>query len=163
MVLIPEIDERQTKCNARTLLSTYRSKKRHIIGGFIDPYSLVRSPEITDDPIHRSNVNGVEKQVLFRLRNANLYKECSNEIDLMDSAISALPEVSQKILRYSYCCANKYSLRDIAAKITIHKRCCEGFIEEFNYSVKNIERLKSEALIEFAEAYNNGELLAFEK
>lgn len=163
MVLIPEIDERQTRCNARKLLSTYRSKKRQIVGGFIDPYSLVRSQEITDDPIHRSNVNGVEKQVLYRLRNANLYKNCCNEVEAVDVAINALPEISQKILSYSYCCANKYCLRDIAAKLCVYKIDPSGKYEQILYSEKNIERLKAQALIEFAEAYNFGELIAHKK
>lgn len=164
MVLIPGIDEKQTKCNARKLLSTYRSKMRRLAGGFlIDPYSLVNSPEITDDPIHRSNVNGVEKQVLFHLRKVSLAEDRSGELAAMDSALNALSEVSQQILRYSYCCADKYSVRDIAYKLCIYKADEMGRHEKIYYSEKNIERLKGQALIEFADAYNGGELIAHEK
>ena len=73
MLLVPEIDENKTRANARKLLSTYRRLKRRIVGASVDPYFLVRSSEITDGPVYHSNVNGVEKMMVHKLRNVKLY------------------------------------------------------------------------------------------
>ncbi|OJG91679.1 hypothetical protein RV15_GL000346 [Enterococcus silesiacus] len=47
--------------------------------------------------------------------------------------------------------------------IRVYKENKLGSIQEITYSIKNNEKLKSLALIEFAEAYRSGNLLAFKK
>lgn len=71
--------------------------------------------------------------------------EAENElIEIMDS-LRTLPEMSKNILFSSYCDINPRS--NISLSI------------ELGYSSKSVERFKSRALIEFAEAYKSGILL----
>lgn len=160
MTLLQEIDENKTRANARKLLMTYRRKKRRLVGASIDPYSLIRSPEITDDPAHRSNTNGTEKVMLHQLSLVGLMENYSREIVLIDQAIDSLSDISKKILRFSYCDPNKLTIRDIAYKLYIYQVTPSGKFERILYSEKNIERLRSLALFEFAEAYSGGVLIA---
>lgn len=163
MLLVPEIDENKTRANARKLLSTYRRIKRRIVGASVDPYSLVRSSEITDGPVYHSNVNGVEKMMVHKLRNVSQIELYSKEIQQIDKAIESLSNISMKIIQLSYCEPNKLTVRDIAYKLDIYQRNSDGKYERVIYSEKNIERLKSQALIEFAEAYSGGILIALKK
>lgn len=160
MTLLQEIDENKTRANARKLLMTYRRKKRRLVGASIDPYSLIRSPEITDDPAHRSNTNGTEKVMLHQLSLVGLMENYSREIVLIDQAIDSLSDISKKILLFSYCDPNKLTIRDIAYKLDIYQVTPSGKFERILYSEKNIERLRSLALFEFAEAYSGGVLIA---
>ncbi|HAP3796382.1 TPA: autolysin, partial [Enterococcus faecalis] len=50
-------------------------------------------------------------------------------------------------LHYSFCVQDHYSNYKIA--------------REVGYSERSIQRMKSEALIEFAEAYRNGKIIAY--
>ena len=163
MELLPEIDENKTRANARKLLMTYRRKKRRLVGASIDPYSLIRSPEITDDPAHRSNTNGTENVVIQQLRSVGLVENYSKEIFMIDQAIASLSDISQKILRYSYCEPNKITIREIAYKLDVYQVTPEGKFERVLYSEKNIERLRSIALYEFADVYSGGILIAQKK
>lgn len=163
MLLVPEIDENKTRANARKLLSTYRRIKRRIVGASVDPYSLVRSLEITDEPVYHSNVNGVEKMMVHKLRYVKQIDLHSKEIQQIDKAIESLSNISMKIIQLSYCEPNKLTVRDIAYKLDIYRRNSDGKYERVIYSEKNIERLKSRALIEFAEAYSGGILIALKK
>lgn len=163
MLLVPEIDENKTRANARKLLSTYRKIKRRIVGASVDPYSLVRSSEITDEPVYHSNVNSVEKMMVHKLRYVKQIDLYSKEIQQIDKAIESLSNISKKIIQLSYCEPNKLTVRDIAYKLDIYQRNSDGKYERVIYSEKNIERLKSQALIEFAEAYSGGILIALKK
>ncbi|AMG50610.1 autolysin [Enterococcus gallinarum] len=160
MTLLPEIDENKTRANARKLLMTYRRKKRRLVGASIDPYSLIRSPEITDDPAHRSNTNGTENVVIQQLRSVGVVENYSKEIVMIDQAIASLSDISQKILRYSYCDPNKITIREIAYKLDVYQVTPEGKFERVLYSEKNIERLRAIALYEFADVYSGGILIA---
>lgn len=163
MLLVPEIDECKTRANARKLLSTYRKKKRRIVGKSIDPYSLIRSPEITDEPMNHSNVNSLEKTMVHKLRNVHQIDVFSKELDQIDSTIDSLSNVSKRILKLSYCDPDKLTIRDIAFKLEIYQYNIEGRLERVIYSEKNIEKLKSQALVEFAEAYSGDDLVVLKK
>lgn len=63
------------------------------------------------------------------------------------SALMALSLTSRQILHYSFCVQDHYSNYKIA--------------REVGYSERSIQRMKSEALIEFAEAYRNGKIIAY--
>lgn len=160
MTLVPDIDENKTRANARKLLMTYRRKKRRLVGSCIDPYALIRSPEINDDPVHRSNTNGTERVMLHQLRSVGLMENYSKEILMIDQTIDGLSDISQKILRFSYCDPNKFTIREIAYKLDIYQVTSSGNFERIIYSEKNIERLRSVALFEFADAYSGGILIA---
>ena len=69
------------------------------------------------------------------------------ERDAILSALMALSLTSRQILHYSFCVQDHYSNYKIA--------------REVGYSERSIQRMKSEALIEFAEAYRNGKIIAY--
>ncbi|ETC91735.1 ArpU family transcriptional regulator, partial [Enterococcus faecalis PF3] len=69
------------------------------------------------------------------------------ERDAILSALMALSLTSRQILHYSFCVQDRYSNYKIA--------------REVGYSERSIQRMKSEALIEFAEAYRNGKVIAY--
>ncbi|EMF0201261.1 transcriptional regulator [Enterococcus hirae] len=69
-----------------------------------------------------------------------------------DSIIKALKRLSRlhfQVIYYSYCYPERLTIDQIGEKL--------------GYSGRTIERMKSVALIEFAEAYNSGELLSYKK
>lgn len=80
MTLLQEIDENKKRANARKLLKTDRRKKRCLVGASIDPYSLIRSQEITDDPAD----NGTKKVALQPLRSVGFIENYSKEIVMID-------------------------------------------------------------------------------
>ena len=163
MVLFPKIDEKSTKENAREILKSYSPMKRRISFGD-SMYNLTQAIQYSDMPKSQSNRNGQEHKTAMMFSYVSKeeigYTKLLGEIDL---AISSLPDLYQKILRYSYCEINTYRINEIAARIKGYRVNEHGQYEEFHYSVKTIEKLKSKALIQFAEAYKGGELLAFQK
>ena len=69
------------------------------------------------------------------------------EINAIITALMKLSLISRQILHYSYCS------RDMFTNYKISR--------EIGYSERSVERMKSIALIEFAEAYRNGKLIAY--
>lgn len=162
MALMRKLDEINTKQNARKVLSSYRSLKRRLLGASIDPLATLRSPEISDMPSNKSNINGVEKALIHELNDVNLNSCEIKKLNDMDRALNALSEVSRRILELSYCEQDKYTMNDISAKLVVVTANELGQFEERTYSVKRIEQLKDEALLQFAEAFRGGELLEFQ-
>ena len=54
----------------------------------------------------------------------------------------------------SYCVSKPYSMVKLSSMIKVYREYEFGQVEETTYSIKNIEKLKDNALIEFAEAYH---------
>lgn len=172
MALVERINEKATRNNARGVLSEYRSLKRRVSGSVIDPYSLIKSQEITDMPMHHSNQNGVEKTVIHKLRFVRpsaekSKKEAENRIKIacIDRALSALSDISREVLQLTYTNPNKYTRSQIARKLEIYSENEYGEHEVHFYSVQGIQVLRDRALIEFAEAYSDPygtELIEFE-
>ncbi|EPE2019877.1 ArpU family phage packaging/lysis transcriptional regulator, partial [Enterococcus hirae] len=69
------------------------------------------------------------------------------ERDAILKALMALSLISRQILYYSFCVPDSFSNYRIS--------------REVGYSERSIQRMKSEALIEFAEAYRHGEKIAY--
>lgn len=166
MALLPKIDEKKTRENARMLLQEYSSLKR--ITTFTD-YSrdLTQAIQYSDMPKNQSNRNSQEDKMVHIFGRTTKEVIASRQerryiVYAIDLAIKYLPPISQEILRLSYCVERKYTANDIAAKIETYRTNEYGKIEKIQYSVKNIERLKNIALIQFAEAYRGGELLVEE-
>lgn len=156
MTLIQELDEKATKQNVREVLSHCRRLQRLT-------NTHLQSPEITDMPRNPSKRNGVEKAVLKSLERVSkvtidVSKERRIRLYAIDLALSSLSLVSQQILYYSYCTVEKYTDVEISLKLKVYRN---NEPEYGVYSVKSIERLKSNALIEFAEAYQYENLLVF--
>ncbi|MBP1045284.1 autolysin [Enterococcus sp. BWM-S5] len=135
MTLVPEIDKKQTRKNARSVLNQYRKWQR--IAG--RPSVDIKSPIITSMPKSDSINNRVEDALIERV-------SAEAERDAIVSALASLSVINRQILYYSFCDAEKRSV------------CWIGMA--LNYSDKNIEKMKAIALIEFAEAYKKGNLLA---
>ncbi len=160
MSLFPEIDENKTRERARELLGDYMSMKRHV--SFDDSvYDLTQAIQYSDMPKSPSSRNGQEHKTAMMFRGITKQQQNYNrKIAEIDYAIKQLPDIYQKILKKSYCVKNPCTINELAASITGYRITTYGQKEEFHYSIKNIERLKAQALIAFAEAYKMGELIA---
>lgn len=118
----------------------------------------LQSPVLPDMLRYHSNRNTVEASMihLFRhtskksIEGAKRYRE---QVEAIEKTLQLLPEVSREILYYSYCVPNPYSMAKLSRKIKVYRENEFGQVEEITYSIKNIEKLKDNALIEFAEAY----------
>ncbi|WP_429975469.1 ArpU family phage packaging/lysis transcriptional regulator [Enterococcus sp. DIV0086] len=137
MRLFPDIDTKKTKMNARKVLAQYRKWERIAGKSLID----IRSPHLSDMPRTLGvSVNKTQDGIVERV-----YAEM--ERDAILRALASLSIVSRQILHYSFCVQDHYSNYKIA--------------REVGYSERSIQRMKSEALIEFAEAYRNGKIIAY--
>ncbi len=134
--IVKKVDFRQTKANARNVLKSFRRLERIAGRSLID----LKSPIITEMPKSQSHGNKTE-DALVQLADAEA------ERDAILSALMALSLTSRQILHYSFCVQDHYSNYKIA--------------REVGYSERSIQRMKSEALIEFAEAYRNGKIIAY--
>ena len=135
-MLLPEVDIKRTKANARRTLKTYRRLERIVGRASID----IKSPVITDLPKVPTYGNKVEDAII-QLADAEL------EINAIIAALKALSLISRQVLLYSFCSKEMYTNYKIS--------------QEMGYSERSIERMKSIALVEFAEAYRNGKLIAY--
>lgn len=138
MELLPKIDKKETKKQARAVLSQYRQLNRIASRMPID----IKSPIITDMPRGGGAQNKSQDAFLEWI-------DAEIERDAIVAALSKLKLVSRQILYYSFCEAEKRSNYEIGRLMS--------------YSEKNIEKLKSVALLEFADAYRKGKCLAQKK
>lgn len=96
--------------------------------------SLFNTPERSNE-VNRSDPRLVE------------YLTAKDNTEKVLTALNLLTKRSRKILHLSYCEVEYYTNYEISHHI--------------DYSYKSLDRLKSKALLEFAEAYSNGELLVY--
>lgn len=136
MQLLKEVDFKQTRENARSVLKNFRRLERIAGRSLID----VKSPIITDMPKAPKLGNSAENAIVQLL-------DAETERDAILAALMALSINSRQILYYCYCVPDSYSNYKIS--------------REVGYSERSIQRMKSEGLIEFAEAYKNGKIIAY--
>ena len=134
--LLKEVDFSQTRANARAVLKNFRRLDRIAGRSLVD----VRSPIITDMPKGIKHGNKAEDALIQMM-------DVEAERDAILTALMSLSIISRQILHYSFCVQDHYSNYKIA--------------REVGYSERSIQRIKSEALIEFAEAYRNGKIIAY--
>ncbi|EPH86972.1 phage transcriptional regulator, ArpU family [Enterococcus faecalis 06-MB-DW-09] len=139
MTLLPEIDKKETKRQARAVLSQYRQLNRIASRMPID----IKSPIITDMPRGGGSQNKSQDAFLEWI-------DAEIERDAIVAALARLGLRSRQILYYSFCDPEKRSNYEIG------RLMC-------GYSEKNIEKLKSIALLEFADAYREGKCLTRKK
>ena len=159
MTLLSEIDYKKTKNNVRRLLKKCRSLQR-MSGVQVH----LQSPVLSDMPRYQSNRNNVEASMIHLFRDtskksideAKRYRE---QVKAIEKTLQLLPDVSREILYYSYCVSNPYSMAKLSRMIKVYRENEFGQVEEITYSIKNIEKLKDNALIEFAEAYHYENLI----
>ncbi len=135
--LLREVDFKQTRCNARDVLKNFRRLERMAGRSLID----IKSPIITDMPKAPKYGNKAEDAIIQMM-------DIEAERDAILAALMALSLISRQILYYSFCDVNKHSNYEIGQLIR-------------GYGEKNVEKLKSIALIEFAEAYKKGVLVQY--
>lgn len=135
-MLLREVDIKKTKANARKTLKNYRRLERIVGRSSID----IKSPIISDMPRVPTHGNKIEDAIV-QLADAEV------EINSIITALMKLSLISRQILHYSYCS------REIFTNYKISR--------EIGYSERSVERMKSIALVEFAEAYKNGKLIAY--
>lgn len=155
-----DIDKKATRKNARKVLETYRRLQR-LSGRTVNPLDMIRGIEYDGMPRSASSSNGTEHALVKKLGDVSI--KFDEEIDKIDLALEQLSDVSKEILIMTYCKRNKYSINDIAAKVFVYRYNAVGKFEKIYYSTKTIEKFRSEALIEFAEVYENGKLVVFKK
>lgn len=136
IALLREVNFRETRSNARKILKNFRRLERIAGRSLID----VRSPIITDMPKSEPYGNKAEDAFIQ-------VADAEAERDAIIAALMALGLISRQILHYTYCSRDHHSNRRIA--------------DELGYSVRQIERMKSEALVEFAESYRSGKLIVY--
>ncbi|WP_242387765.1 ArpU family phage packaging/lysis transcriptional regulator [Enterococcus gallinarum] len=160
MSLFPEIDENKTRDRVRELLNDYMPMKRRV--SFNDSvYDLTQAIQYSDMPKSQSSRNGTEHKTAMMFRGiTKQHQNYHRKLAEIDYAIDQLPDIYQQILKKSYCVKNTCTINELAASITGYRINAYGQKEEFHYSIKNIERLKAQALIAFAEAYKRGELIS---
>lgn len=135
MTLVRELDYRQTKDNARKVLSQLRKWERIAGKSLID----VRSPMITDMPRSLGvSVNRAADGIAERVH-------AEMERDAILSALARLSYKSREILSMTYRDVEKASVYEISLAL--------------GYSEIAVKKSRSVALLEFAEAYKNGRLL----
>ncbi|EPF4429306.1 ArpU family phage packaging/lysis transcriptional regulator [Escherichia coli] len=136
MQLLKEVDFKQTRCNARDVLRDFRRLERLAGRSSID----IKSPVITDMPKAPKYGNKAEDAIIQLM-------DAEAERDAILAALMMLRLISRQILYYSYCVPEIFSNYKIS--------------REVGYSERSIERMKSEALIEFAEAYRRGKIIVY--
>ncbi|MDK4351189.1 autolysin [Enterococcus thailandicus] len=137
MQLLREVDFRQTRCNARDVLKKFRRLERLAGRSLVD----IKSPIITDMPKAPKYGNKTEDAIIQMI-------DVEAERDAIVAGLLALSLISRQVLYYSFCDVNKHSNIEIGDLIQ-------------GYGEKNVEKLKSIALIEFAEAYRGGILVSY--
>lgn len=137
MNLLREVNFKQTRDNARSVLKNFRRLERIAGRSLVD----IKSPVITDMPKVPSHGKRAE-DAMIQLADAE------TERNAILGALMALSLISRQILYYSFCDVEKHSNYEIGQLIC-------------GYGEKNVEKLKSNALIEFAEAYKKGSLIAY--
>ncbi|MGG5333761.1 ArpU family phage packaging/lysis transcriptional regulator [Enterococcus sp. AZ163] len=135
MELLDSIDNKKAKQKAKRVLACYRRLKR--IAGQHE--INLRSPIISDMPRTPGSFNNkAEDATCIRV-------DAENELLAIEYALKNISAMGEKVLRLSYCDSDILTIFAISREIPCSER-----------TVKN---LKSEALMEFAEAYRNGKLM----
>ncbi|EGO5981615.1 transcriptional regulator [Enterococcus faecalis] len=129
MEIVVSYNKKIARKNARDLLKSYRSIARRV--GFVKISPLTRMTAYFD----RSDVDLADEdnRELLETRNA------------MINALLMMNDNYLCILYYSY--------------FSLNKLTCEQIGSKMDYSTSNIEKMKTIALVEFAEAYQKDNLL----
>lgn len=136
MGLLRDVDFNQTRENAKDTLANYRRLQRITGRSKID----IKSPIITDMPKSPSHGNRKEDALLQHIN-------AEGELNAIVAGLMSLPLTSRAVLYYSYCDKERWTNDLIGIEI--------------GYSERQVRRVKEDALVEFAEAYKKGSLIAY--
>src|SRR5699024_2469387 len=110
-MLLPEVDIKRTKANARRTLKSYRRLERIVGRASID----IKSPVNTDLPKVPTYGNRVEDAII-QLADAEM------EINSIITALMKLSLISRQILHYSYCSREIFTNYKISREIGYSER-----------------------------------------
>lgn len=139
MYLLPEIDSKQTKKNAKKVLNQYRGLARIAGRSLTD----IKSPSVTGMPKVTSFGNSKE------IKNTNVLS-ATIEIEDVEQAVSNLSKECLEVIYFTYMSKEYHTKTDIAGLVF-------GSINAY----KTVDRRLSEGLLQFSEAYRGGSLLSF--
>ncbi|MDT2691993.1 ArpU family phage packaging/lysis transcriptional regulator [Enterococcus gallinarum] len=128
MVVIKEADIKQTKANAKDILKQYRGLERKAGRSPID----IRSPFLNDMPKAPKYENRVEDAMIQSI-------EIKEKIQAIEYALSRLGLMSKQVLYYTYC------VRDVMTN--------DEIADNLGVATRTLNRMKSEALLEFADVF----------
>lgn len=141
MYLLPEIDSKQTKNNARKVLNPYRRLARIAGRSLTD----IKSPAITGMPRGSSFGNSRE------IKNTNVLS-AAIEVDAIEQAVSNMSKECLEVIYFTYMSKEHHTKLDIS-----------GLVFGSLNAEKTVDRRLSDGLLQFAEAYRGGKLLSFNK
>lgn len=136
MGLLADVDFKQTRDNARKVLSSYRRLQRITGRSKVD----IKSPLITDMPKAQSHGNKAEDALVQ-------FMDAEAQQNAIIAGLMALSLTSRMVLYYSFCDIDRWTNEEIGRNI--------------GYSKRQVERIKKEALVEFAESFRHGRLIAY--
>ncbi|MGV3337001.1 ArpU family phage packaging/lysis transcriptional regulator [Latilactobacillus curvatus] len=138
-MLLPELDKQKCRDNAREVLKQYRRKAR--IAG--QPLTTLKSPTSSDMPKAVSVDNSMEQKYVDAI-------SANQDINFMLRAFQSIRQINFQVLYYTYLDKEVHTDLEISSIV----------FNSLN-ATKTVERRRSEALIEFSEAYRHGELLVY--
>lgn len=151
MILLEEIDFIQTRKNARKALREFRKLNRMAGRSAIH----LKSPTLSDMPrTPKTAKNGIQDAMID-------YLNAEQERDELENAIRSLSLVSRQILVLSFCEMERHTNYEIGQVIKTYKADSPNETVIGGFSKRHIERLKGIALVEFAESYKGGALIAY--
>ncbi|GBD74233.1 putative autolysin regulatory protein ArpU [Tetragenococcus halophilus subsp. halophilus] len=136
MGLLRDVDFNQTRKNAVDTLKNYRRLQRITGKSKID----IKSPIITDMPKSPSHGNKTEEALIQHV-------DAEGELNAIVAGLMSLSLTSRAVLYYSFCDKERWT-NDLIGM-------------EIGYSERQVRRVKDDALVEFAEAYKKGSLIAY--
>lgn len=136
MGLLRDVDFNQTRKNAVNTLKNYRRLQRITGKSKID----IKSPIITDMPKAPSHGNKTEEALIQHV-------DAEGELNAIVAGLMSLSLTSRAVLYYSFCDKERWT-NDLIGM-------------EIGYSERQVRRVKDDALVEFAEAYKKGSLIAY--
>lgn len=137
MALLPEIDEKKTKCNVKKLLSNYRSFVRLASEEYIPKVTATYSFELKSftGTVSRATENAVVRKVT-----------AERELQKIVKAMNKLNAYDRQLIFDKY--MDKRELTDTDIYLN------------YNTSSSSFYRELDKALLKFAEAYENGVLVS---
>lgn len=134
--LFKEVDFVCTRTKSTDILRQYRKWDRIAGRASID----IRSPKISDMPKSPNYCNKTEDAIIQHM-------DAEMERNDIIKAIKSLDLVRRQLLFYMFCDQERYSNALIADRL--------------GYSERQLNRLKKEALLMFAESYKRGKLISY--
>lgn len=132
-LLEKQLDEKRTKTNAKKILRLFRQLQRQ--AGITN---YLQSPKVSDMPKSPFMPKSFDDRSVRKM-------DAENECQEIIAALHRLDSKEREVLELTY--------------LKAEKDTCFQIAQQMCYSERRIKQIKSDAYIQFAYAYKNGELL----